>query len=160
MLSSNGARLVIDDYKSTLPRFYSALEVLDSLPTGPRIVVLGSIETVLAPRSEIYRAVAKRVVDVADEVIVARASGIRDYYGPALRQADPSSGRSTAIHYAKSSAEVTRLVSRIGRPGDIVLFKGRSNADFREVAESLCSTTPDPRRPTSHLIETGGDGFA
>lgn len=137
--SPAGFWLLLDDFAASLPTYYNALEVLESLPHRRRIVVLGVIETAPKPVTETYRRVVKRLGALADEIVVTRASGSGDYFGRALRKLDLGGVRLSAIHYAGCSSEVSDIVSKIAGPGDIVLFKGRSSVDFREVAETLSS---------------------
>ncbi|MEY4488977.1 MAG: hypothetical protein RIQ79_1485 [Verrucomicrobiota bacterium] len=131
----SGAWILRDDFKSTYETIHLALDVLAKLP-GRRIVVIGGIDAAPDPQKNAYETIARRIGEIADELVLVLGTW-HNYYKPEFNRQLRSDSRLGKVTVVRSTAEaIAALRGRLG-PGDVVLIKGRSNERMGEVAQGL-----------------------
>ena len=121
-----------DDYKSTIDTVYAALDTLEQLPARRRIIVLGDLDAPPPPERPHYRAVGRRVAQVADEAIFV---GVKfAAYRAGARSGGMGDDRMT--HAASIHAVIRMLQGKVG-PGDVLLVKGREGQRLTRIILGL-----------------------
>lgn len=137
MVTPSGAWILSDDFKSTYETIHLALDVLKLLP-GRHIVVIGGIDAAPNPRKVAYETIARRIGEVADEVVVVHSTWKNLYKAELNRQVEGPARLSKAT-VVRSSAEAIALLRGNLAAGDIVLTKGRGGECLGDVAHGLAS---------------------
>jgi UDP-N-acetylmuramoyl-tripeptide--D-alanyl-D-alanine ligase len=117
LIRGAGGVTVIDDAFNSNPKgAAAALEVLERMPAGRRLVVTPGIVELGEMQYEANRAFGALAGRVADAVI---------FVGKVNRQAlsDGARGTETHISTSDSLAEATKLMANMIGPGDVVLFE-------------------------------------
>jgi UDP-N-acetylmuramyl pentapeptide synthase len=135
LATPSGAWILRDDFKSTYETIHLALDVLMQLP-GRRIVVIGGIEAAPNPQKVAYEKIARRIGEVADEVVVVHGDWNNLYKAELNRQVAGQSRLSKVTVVRSSAAAIAVLQGKLG-PGDIVLIKGRVREYLGDVAHGL-----------------------
>jgi len=131
----SGAWLLRDDFKSTYETIHLAIDVLATLP-GRRIVVIGGVDAVPNPQKTAYQAIARRLAEVADELVIVQGTW-RNYYSAELNREIRKGARLRQVNLVRSSADaINALRGRVGE-GDVVLIKGRMLERLGDVARGL-----------------------
>jgi UDP-N-acetylmuramoyl-tripeptide--D-alanyl-D-alanine ligase len=131
----SGAWILCDDFKSTYETIHHALDVLATLP-GRRIVVLGGIDAAPNPQKTAYQAIARRLAEVADELVIVQGTW-RNYYSAELNREIRKGARLRQVNLVRSSSDaINALRGRVGE-GDVVLIKGRTLERLGDVARGL-----------------------
>jgi UDP-N-acetylmuramoyl-tripeptide--D-alanyl-D-alanine ligase len=160
---ANGAWLLLDAFKGALETIEVALNALSGLSARRKIVVLGDVEEPPGSQGPIYKALGKRVAEVADCVVYVggKTNLNRLKAGLSLGQFphDALTNTRTDPH------AIAQALDKIGlRQGDVVLIKGRSTQHLERVALILagqsvacaarscarrhdCETCPSLQRP-------------
>lgn len=152
-LSSTRARLQVvplgdeiyllrDDFKSTLETVDVALDVLEQIPAKRKLIVMGEISEAQRPQGRIYRRIAERMLEIAEQSVVVGGTFSHHATGKLARAL-----RTGEIFDAKRSIRSAALeIRRDLRPGDVVLIKGRDTQHLGRIAmliagrEVLCET--------------------
>jgi UDP-N-acetylmuramoyl-tripeptide--D-alanyl-D-alanine ligase len=121
-VEANGVTFIRDEFKASLWSVAPALEFLRDARAPRKIVVLGTISDYSGRASQVYADVARRALEVADEVI---------FVGPQARRAGGarSHPRGAALRAFPSLQEAHRHLADTLVPGDLVLLKGSQRAD-------------------------------
>jgi UDP-N-acetylmuramyl pentapeptide synthase len=120
-VSWNGVTFIRDDIKAPLWGFDAAFEFLTEARAARKLAVIGTISDYPGDSARKYRSVARRALEIADEVVFA---------GPNARHA-LKEGRTAAdsLHaFPTARAAGEHLLSNL-REGDLVLLKGSAIAD-------------------------------
>ncbi len=119
---ADGVTFIRDEVKASLWSVAPALEFLRDARAPRKVAVIGTISDYSGRASQIYAAVARQALDVADEVI---------FVGPqALRAGGARSHpKGTALHAFLTARDAHRHLSATLVPGDLVLLKGSQRAD-------------------------------
>lgn len=131
----SGAWILRDDFKSTYETIHLALDVLAKLP-GRHIVVLGGIDAAPNPQKAAYETIARRLGEIADEVVVVQGSW-RNTYKAELNRQVAGDSRLAKVTTVRSSAEAIAVLRGKLGPGDVVLVKGRVREYLGDVAHGL-----------------------
>jgi UDP-N-acetylmuramyl pentapeptide synthase len=130
-----GVTFIRDDIKAPLWTMDSVLEFLAEAQAARKIAVIGTLSDYSGSWSRVYRAVARRALDVSDEVVFGgrhAKQALRSERGPWPR---------TLRAFATTQEAGEHVLSTM-REGDLVVLKGSVRADqfYRFVP------TPDGRR--------------
>jgi UDP-N-acetylmuramoyl-tripeptide--D-alanyl-D-alanine ligase len=135
LATPSGAWILRDDFKSTYETIHLALDVLMILP-GRRIVVIGGIEAAPNPQKIAYEAIARRIGEVADEVVVVHGDW-NNLYKAELNRQVAGQARLNKVTVVRSSADAIAVLRGTLGPGDIILIKGRVREYLGDVAHGL-----------------------
>jgi len=146
-----GAWVLMDAYKAALETIEVALDALSELSATRKIVVLGDVEEPPGSQGIIYKALGRRLAEIADRVIFV--GGKKAFNS--LRAGAISGGLSPEM-LAHTRTDPFTLVQMLNGlhlgAGDIVLIKGRSTQHLERVAlilegeEVTCTTRSCSRR--------------
>jgi UDP-N-acetylmuramoyl-tripeptide--D-alanyl-D-alanine ligase len=139
-LERSGAWLLLDAFKGALETIEVALDALSRLSARRKIVVLGDVEEPPGSQGPIYKALGKRVAEVADCVVYVggKTNFNRLKAGLSLGQFP----RDTLTHTRTDPHAIAQALDKIGlRQGDLVLIKGRSTQHLERVALILAGDT-------------------
>lgn len=120
-----GVTFIDDAQKAPLWTLGSTFEFIASANAARRILVIGTISDYAHSSSTVYRQVAERALDAADEVI---------FVGPNARQARRSASPRAANHlylFPELSGAVDHLRAH-ARDGDLIVLKGSHKTDRLE----------------------------
>jgi UDP-N-acetylmuramyl pentapeptide synthase len=124
----SGVLLLRDDFKSTLETIHAALDVLTEIP-GRRLVLLGDVSECPNPQRPVYQALGERVARIASFFVVV-GGGFEAYRSGARRGGLP---QSCIIDGGRTPRQAAELLTKLVRPGDVVLVKGRDTQKFERV---------------------------
>lgn len=133
--TSNGVWLLRDDFKSALETVHSAIDVLEGVGSGRRIVVMGEVSEPPGSQGPIYREVGARLAKVADHVIFVGGKKTVQPSITGARRAGMSEAQLTNAGRDWQSA-ARELGARV-KPGDVVLLKGRDTQRLDRIALKL-----------------------
>ena len=119
---ANGVTFIRDEVKASLWSVAPALEFLRDARAPRKVAVIGTISDYSGRASQIYAAVARQALDVADEVI---------FVGPQARRSGGarSHPKGAALRAFPNPREAHRHLAATLVPGDLVLLKGSQRAD-------------------------------
>jgi UDP-N-acetylmuramoyl-tripeptide--D-alanyl-D-alanine ligase len=161
----NGAALLCDYFKSGLETIYAALNLLESIPAPRKIVVLGDVSEPPGPQGPIYKAIGRRVAEVAS-VAVFLSSQNQAYSSGASTRGMPHH----SIHKLNRSVlQAAEFLRGQLAAGDVVLIKGRDTQRLDRIAFALagrevkcdlsfCRAMP-MRCANCGMLERGWDGL-
>lgn len=142
MRSKTGALLIDDTYRAHTASALAALDWLEQVRGGFRrvICILGEMERGSQRQQQGYRAVGRRVAQVADAFLTLGADAAQ-----AARSAIDHDMPEHAIRMFYNPAEISAILERLDLgTDDIVLLKG-GNRSLRTVVRDLLSTPNDAR---------------
>jgi UDP-N-acetylmuramoyl-tripeptide--D-alanyl-D-alanine ligase len=158
-----GAVVLRDDVKSALETIQAALDVLEEVPAGRKIAVLGPMTEPPPHARQFYRELAARLAKLAHLVVCV--DSYRNY-GPGLRQAGMN--HDSVVDAGADLARVIGMLRDTLQPGDVVLIKGRGRQKLERIAMALggrqvgCTTAYCPARnahcPICPMLEKGWAG--
>lgn len=121
-VEADGVTFIRDEFKASLWSVAPALEFLRDARAPRKVVVFGTISDYAGRASPIYADVARRALEVADEVLFVGPQAVRS--GGAR-----SHPRGAALRAFPSIREAHRHLTDTLVPGDLVLLKGSQRAD-------------------------------
>jgi UDP-N-acetylmuramoyl-tripeptide--D-alanyl-D-alanine ligase len=121
VLLPNGVTVLRDDFKSTLETVHTALDVLTQIPASRRVVLLGSVSEPPGAQRPIYQALGERIAGIASHLVVFNHD-FAPLWSGARRAGMPRTSVTDAGRTARDAAEA---LSKLLRPGDVLLIKGR-----------------------------------
>lgn len=129
----NGAVLLCDYFKSGLETIHVALDLLESIPARRKVVVLGDVSEPPGPQRPIYKAVGRRVGEVASVAVFV--SSQNQAYAAGAAEGGMSDDR---IHRLERSVLLAAETLRgLLADGDVVLIKGRDTQRLDRIAFAL-----------------------
>jgi UDP-N-acetylmuramyl pentapeptide synthase len=127
----SGAVAVCDDFKAGIETVHAAIDTLEALRAGRRIVVLGSLYRPLAPRVEKYGDLGRHAARSADHIVlVGRKAAL---YKRGFKDATAP----LHVDHVRNIDEAIVLLSGILAPEDVVLIKGRGEEKLGRIALAL-----------------------
>jgi len=130
---ANGAWLLLDADKGALETIEVALDTLSIMPASRKIVVLGDVEEPPGSQGPIYKALGRRLAEVAAGVVfVGGKKAFNSLKAGAISEGlprDALTSTRTDPHAIVQALEIAALGA-----GDIVLIKGRSTQHLERVA--------------------------
>lgn len=128
---ANGVQIVLDAYKGALETIQAALETVSRLPTRRRIVVIGDVEEPPGSQGPIYKALGRRLAEVADVVVFI---GGKTNFNR-LKSGMISGGlpRESLHNLRNSSQAIADFLASELRPDDLVLIKGRTTQHLERI---------------------------
>jgi UDP-N-acetylmuramyl pentapeptide synthase len=162
---ANGAVLLCDYFKSGLETIYSALDTLEAVPGARKIVVLGDVSEPPGSQGPIYKALGRRVAEVAS--LAYFVSSRNQSYASGAAEAGMS--RSQIRSMPRSVLAAAAALQPELRSGDVVLIKGRDTQRLDRIAFALagrpvrcdiefCRAMP-MRCAECGMLERGWDGL-
>ena len=130
---SNGARIIQDDYKSSLETVETALDFLGSLPAARRLVVLGNIGEPPGRMRESYRAIGRRFARFADFAFLL--GSYDDIYASGAAAAGMP--RERIIKFHSDLRQAVEVLRNAIEPGDILVVKGRLDDHLERITLAL-----------------------
>lgn len=132
---AGGARILKDDYKSTLETIHSALDVLPAVTADRKIVVLGEVEDASGSLGPIYREIGRISARHASKaILVCSGNSFRRFrVGAAEEGMEPEA----VIHAGREWYEAFRVLEKDLSTGDVVLIKGRRTQRLGRILLSL-----------------------
>lgn len=118
----DGVVFMRDECKAPLWTVGPALDFLRTARAERRVAVVGTLSDYRGRASQVYAAVARQALDVADEVV---------FVGPQAGRCEGarSHPRGSALHVFATAREASEHLACSLRSGDLVLLKGSNRAD-------------------------------
>ncbi|HSW50346.1 MAG TPA: Mur ligase family protein, partial [Bryobacteraceae bacterium] len=161
---ASGAFVLRDDAKSALETIHTALDVLEEVPAGRKIAVMGQMTEPPPHARQFYRDLAARLARTAHLVICVDSY---KNYAPGLRKAGMN--QDAFVDAGADLGHVIGLLLGTLEPGDVVLLKGRGRQKLERIAIALggrqvgCTTANCPARsahcPICPMLEKGWKGY-
>ena len=123
-----------DDFKSTWETVHTALDALVGIP-GRITIVLGGIDSPPKPQRPVYRRVAARAAELADEIIVVGPTA--PFYSAELERHRISNSRLHTVQMFRQVSDAGHYLKSRLRPGDVVFIKGRKSERLARLALAL-----------------------
>ena len=159
----NGATIQRDDSKSALETMHAALDVLEEIPAGRKIVVFGPMTEPPPHARQFYRVLGARMAKIAQLAVCV--DSYKNYKQGLLAAGMPRESMVDA------GADLSRAIEFLGttlRPGDVVLIKGRDRQKLGRISLALggrrvaCTIASCPARaahcPICPMLERGWSG--
>lgn len=128
----SGAWVVLDAFKGALETTQAALGALLHLPAKRRIVVIGDVEEPPGSQGPIYKALGRRLAEVADVVVFI---GGKTNFGRLKAGMIPGGLPRECIHNIRNFPHtIAEFLASELRRGDLALLKGRSTQHMERVA--------------------------
>jgi UDP-N-acetylmuramyl pentapeptide synthase len=133
----SGARVLQDDYKSSLETVETALDFLRSVPAPRRLIALGNITEPPNPQRQAYRTIGHRFASWANFAFLL---GDMDqaYAGGAMAAGMPREQIMKCRNDLRQAIETLRTILR---PGDVLMVKGRLDDHFERITLALSGRT-------------------
>lgn len=129
LLRGENNTLIIDDtYNSSPAAAIAALNTLYKVDSPQRIAILGSMNELGAESAEYHRQVGEACDPIALECVVTIGEEANKYLAPAAK------AKNNRVRSFAGPIEAGMFVSRLLRPGAVVLAKGSQNGVFAEEA--------------------------
>jgi UDP-N-acetylmuramoyl-tripeptide--D-alanyl-D-alanine ligase len=127
-----GSTILDDTYNASPTSTIAALNLLEELPAGRKIAVLGDMRELGSYQEEGHRKVGTRAADVVSLLITV---------GPLARIIADEAGHSglpaEAVRTLASNEEAITALSEIVAPGDMILVKGSRSMQMEEIVAAL-----------------------
>jgi UDP-N-acetylmuramoyl-tripeptide--D-alanyl-D-alanine ligase len=131
----NGARIIQDDYKSSLETIETALDFLRSIPAARRLVLLGSISEPPNPQRQVYRRFGHRFAQFADiALLLASKDRCQSYASGAVAAGMP---RERIMKFHNDLRQAINVMRDILQPGDVLVVKGRLDDHLERITLAL-----------------------
>ncbi len=117
----NGARIIQDDYKSSLETIETAIDFLGSIPASRRLVVLGNMTEPSKPQRQVYRMIGHRFAQFAD-IAFLLGSQDQSYASGAAATGMP---RERILKFHNDLRQAIEVLRKTLQPGDVLVVKGR-----------------------------------
>ena len=130
-----GLLLLEDCYNANPASFLAALEALDGLGDGRKVVVAGDMAELGGHSEEHHHALGEEIAGRGVELLVT--------VGGEARRISEAASRSTArveSHYFLDAAVAAREVPGLLKAGDVVLVKGSRSVGLEVVVAAICRT--------------------
>lgn len=136
---ADGVTIIDDSYNAALESMHAALDVLETLPAGRKIAVLGDMRELGRFSASAHRAVGERVAEFADILIVCGASarGIADAVSEPSVQRKSLRLEPGSVFRFTDSREAAQYLKTIIQRGDLVLVKGSQAMRMERVVEAV-----------------------
>jgi UDP-N-acetylmuramoyl-tripeptide--D-alanyl-D-alanine ligase len=121
-VEAGGVTFIRDEFKASLWSVAPALEFLRDARAVRKVVVFGTLSDYGGRASQVYADVARRALDVADEVLFVGPQALRSGGGR-------NHPRGAALRAFPGLREAHRHLADTLVPGDLVLLKGSQRAD-------------------------------
>lgn len=137
MAGPNGSQLLDDTYNASAPSVLSALRLLQEIPAGRKIAVLGDMRELGAEAAEQHKIVGEYAADVANLLVT---------YGPLGRQIADAAARVREVDGLtfgvqsfdlEQREELTQFLMSELRPGDTALLKGSRGLEMETIVDVL-----------------------
>ena len=125
--------LLRDEFKSALETMEVALDTLAEIPARQRIVVFGDVSEPPGSQGPIYRALGKRIAEIASQAIFV-GEGFQSYSVGARRA---GMARSALFSAGRSVLRATEELQASLGPGDVALIKGRDTQRLERIPLAL-----------------------
>lgn len=141
-----GSQLIDDTYNASRPSVLSALDVLEMVPAGRRVAVLGEMRELGPSSAEEHRVVGGRAGAVADVLLVL--GDLAKPLSDAARTVAAAEGRKLELiqYRLDQKAELLEWLERNLTGDDVVLLKGSRGLEMEHLVSAL---RPDAN-PGSH----------
>jgi UDP-N-acetylmuramoyl-L-alanyl-D-glutamate--2,6-diaminopimelate ligase len=131
----NGARIIQDDYKSSLETIETALDFLRSIPAARRLVLLGSISEPPNPQRQVYRRFGHRFAQFADiALLLGPKDRCQSYASGAVAAGMP---RERIMKFHNDLKQAIEALRKTLQPGDVLMIKGRLNDHLERITLAL-----------------------
>lgn len=134
-----GSFIIDDTYNASPESMHAALDLLERLPGGRKIAVLGDMLEIGKYTEGAHRALGDRVAEVADMLIAVgdRARFIADE--AETRGIEPNSRRLTASQVFRydNPVDAGRRIDALIRSGDVIMVKGSQSMRMEKVVEEI-----------------------
>ena len=131
----NGARIIQDDYKSSLETIETALDFLRSIPAARRLVLLGSISESPNPQRQVYRRFGHRFAQFADiALLLASKDRCQSYASGAVAAGMP---RERIMKFHNDLKQAIEALRKTLQPGDVLMVKGRLDDHLERITLAL-----------------------
>ena len=128
---ANGVWVVLDAYKGALETIQAALETVSRLATRRRIVVIGDVEEPPGSQGAIYKALGRRLAEVADGVVFI--GGKTNFSRLKSGMIPGGLSRESFRNLRNDPQAIADFLTSELRPKDLVLIKGRSTQHLERV---------------------------
>jgi UDP-N-acetylmuramoyl-tripeptide--D-alanyl-D-alanine ligase len=129
----NGARIIQDDYKSSLETIETALDFLRSILAPRRLIVLGNITESPNPQRQVYRMMGHRFAQFADFAFLL---GSMDQ-GYASGAAAAGMPRERIFKFHNDLRQAIEVLRKTLQPGDVLAVKGRLDDHLERITLAL-----------------------
>lgn len=129
----NGARIIQDDYKSSLETIETALDFLRSVPAPRRLVALGNITDLPNPQRQVYRMIGQRFAQFADFAFLL-GSMDQSYASGAAAAGMP---RERIFKFHNGLRQAIEALRNTLQPGDVLVVKGRLDDHLERITLAL-----------------------
>jgi UDP-N-acetylmuramoyl-tripeptide--D-alanyl-D-alanine ligase len=160
----NGAIFLRDDFKSSLETIDAALDILEEIPAGRKIVVMGEVSEPPGSQGPIYGKIGERVAGIASKAVFVGCNFQR-YAAGAFRG---GFSKNNIIKAGRDVLYTAELIKNELKPGDVVLVKGRTDQRLerisllftgRKVLCNIISCKAAIRCDTCPMLEKGWSGL-
>ena len=127
-----GIKIINDAYNASLESMKASLKVLSKFNENRKIAVLGDMFELGDYAEEIHKKVGEEVAKNNVDILIT--SGKNSKY---IAETAEKELKKENIYYLENKEEIEKLLQKIVKPGDVILFKASNGMKFYEIAERM-----------------------
>ena len=127
-----GIKIINDAYNASLESMKASLKVLSKFNENRKIAVLGDMFELGDYAEEIHKKVGEEVAKNNVDILIT--SGKNSKY---IAETAEKELKKENIYYLENKEEIEKLLKKIVKPGDVILFKASNGMKFYEIAERM-----------------------
>jgi UDP-N-acetylmuramoyl-tripeptide--D-alanyl-D-alanine ligase len=129
----NGITIINDSYNASFESMQASLKYLSGLKKDRKIAVLGDMFELGEYAKELHEKVGKEVVKNNIDILIC--SGKNAKY--IVETAKNEGMNKDNIYYFEDKEDIEKIIKKISRKGDVILFKASNGMKFFEVVDRL-----------------------
>ncbi len=130
----NGIKIINDAYNASLESMQASLKMLKDFKEGRKIAVLGDMFELGEYSKELHKKVGEEITKNNIDILICNGKNSKYIIEKAKEKMN-----SENIYYIEKKEEIIKLLEKIVKPKDIILFKASNGMKFYEIAEKLIS---------------------
>lgn len=131
----NGVKIINDAYNASLESMQATLKYLSKFKNNRKIAVLGDMFELGEFSKELHQKVGQEVVKSDIDILICSGKNAKSIVSAAKDEGMHEQN----IYYFENKNEIIKLLEKIIKNGDIILFKASNGMKFFELAEQVIS---------------------
>ncbi len=131
-LLSNGIKVINDAYNASFESMSASLKVLSKFRENRKIAVLGDMLELGDFSKELHKKVGEEVLNNKIDILIGSGKDAKYIVEKAKEKMNLEN-----VYYLEDKNKIIDLLKKIGRPGDVILWKASNGMKFYDLAERM-----------------------